>query len=58
MNNTIFCLLVQNKNLNIYNKDFKKIQSIKYPDIPQNMEMQFIDYENGQLIINIDLIEK
>ena len=58
MNNNIFCLLVQNKNLNIYNKDFIKIQSIKYPAIPQNMEMQFIDYENGQLIINIDLIEK
>lgn len=58
MNNNIFCLLVQNKTLNIYNKDFIKIQSIKYPAIPQNMKMQFIDYENGQLIINIDLIEK
>ena len=58
MNNNIFCLLVQNKTLNIYNKDFIKIQSIKYPAIPQNMKMQFIDYENSQLIINIDLIEK
>ena len=54
----IFCLLVQNKNLNIYNKKFNKIKSIKYPAIPQNMEIQYIDYENDQLVINIELIEK
>lgn len=54
----VYCLLIQNQNLSIYDKNFEQINSIKCPTIPQNMEIRFIDSENGKIIINIFLMGK